>query len=78
MFFGDCHLKTLNSVPKNSFVLNPFEALKVVNQLLEQNEPANYTNKREIVNLLKSAHLNGENENIRLTHIRNIQRNFGN
>jgi hypothetical protein len=51
-------------------------AIKLFNEIIEQNEPAKYYNKREIVNLLRSAHINGENEMIRKKHIENINRNF--
>lgn len=76
VFFGDCRFKNLNYVPNKTFLVKSSRAIKVFNEILEQNEPAKYTNKREIVNLLKSAHVNGENAKIREAHIENIKRNF--
>lgn len=77
VFFGDCRFKNLNYVPNKTFLVKSSRAIKVFNEILEQNEPAKYTNKREIVNLLKSAHVNGENTKNRKKHIENIKRDFG-
>lgn len=76
VFFGNCSLRNLDYVPESTFVVKPSRAIKVLNKILEQNEPAKYTNKREIVNLLQSASLNGENGDIRDAHIKNIRRYF--
>jgi hypothetical protein len=77
VFFGNCSFRNLDYVPNSTFLVKSSRAIKVVNEILEQNEPAKYTSKREIVNLLHSASLNGENKDIRETHIKNIKRNFG-
>jgi hypothetical protein len=76
VFFGDCSFRNLDYVPNSTFLVKSSRVMKVVNEILTQNQPAKYTNKREIVDLLNSATLNGENDNIRETHIRNIKRNF--
>lgn len=76
IFFGNCSFRNLNYVPINTFLVKSSSAIKLFNTILEQNEPTKYSNKREIVNLLRSAHANGENEKIRKTHIENIKRNF--
>ena len=77
VFFGDCSFRNLDYVPNRTFLVNSSKAIKVLNEILEQNEPAKYISKREIVNLLHSASLNGENEDIREMHVKNIERNFG-
>lgn len=77
VFFGDCNFKNLNYVPKKTFLVKSSTAIKVFNEILEQNEPTRYTNKREVVNLLRSAQANGENAKIRNAHIENIKRNLG-
>ena len=76
VFFGDCTFKNLNYVPNGTFLVKSSRAIKIFNEIIEQNEPAKYNNKREIVNLLMSAHVNGENEMIRKKHIENINRNY--
>ena len=58
------------------FLVKSSNAIQVVKEILEHNEPTFYSSKREIVNLLQSATLNGENEKIKTRHIQNIKRNF--
>ncbi len=77
VFFGNCSFRNLDYLPNSTFLVKSNRVIKVVNEILEQNEPAKYTSKREIVNLLHSASLNGESEDIRETHIENVKRNFG-
>ena len=48
--------------------------MKRFNEILENNQPAKYGNKWEIVNLLKQAVKNGENLIIREKHIKNIEK----
>jgi hypothetical protein len=77
VFFGDCSFRNLDYVPNRTFLVKSYNAIEVVNEILEQNEPAKYKSKREIVNLLQSASLNGDNVAIREAHVKNIKRNFG-
>lgn len=77
VFFGNCSFRTLDFVPPNTCLVKSCRAIKMVNKILSQNEPAKYQNKREIINLLKSASLNGENEAIKAGHIQYIKRVFG-
>lgn len=77
VFYGNCSFRNLDYVPNNTFLVSSTKAIKVLNEILEQNDPVKYTSKREIVNLLHSAYLNGENKVIRETHIKNIKQNFG-
>jgi len=77
VFFGDCSFRNLDYVPNSTFLVKSSRAIKVVKEILEQNEPTTYISKREIVNLLQSAALNGESQEIKEKHIQNIKRNFG-
>ena len=77
VFFGDCSFRNLDYVPNRTYLVKSSSAIKVVNEIVEQNEPAKYKSKREIVSLLQSASVNGDNEGIREAHVKNIKRNFG-
>lgn len=77
VFFGNCSFKNLHFVPNSTFLVKSSSAIEVVKDILEQNEPTTYVNKKEIVNLLQSAAMNGENDEIKSLHIKNIKRNFG-
>lgn len=76
VFFGDCSFRNLDFVPNNTFLVKSTRAIKVVKEILEQNEPTTYVSKSEIVNLFQSAALNGESDEIKSAHIENIKRNF--
>ncbi|MGV9003571.1 nuclease-related domain-containing protein [Flavobacterium sp.] len=76
VFFGKCSLKNFDYIPDSTFLVKSSNAIQVVKEILEHNEPTFYSSKREIVNLLQSATLNGENEKIKTRHIQNIKRNF--
>lgn len=76
VFFGDCNFRNLDDVPDRTFLVKSSRAITVLNKILDQNEPVNYSNKREIVNLLQDASLNGEKEDIRAAHINNIKQIF--
>lgn len=76
VFFGDCTFKNLKYVPNGTFLVKSSMAIKIFSEIIEQNEPAKYYNKKQIVNLLSEAQINGENAEIRKMHIQNIKRNF--
>jgi hypothetical protein len=44
---------------------------------MENNEPAQYTNKNEVVRVLKEAVENGENIEIQIQHVKNIEDMLG-
>lgn len=77
VFYGDCSLKEINFVPNNTFVVKSGRVLEVVEKILAESTPANYSNKREIVNLLEQAVKNGENDEIVLRHSKNIKDMLG-
>ena len=72
VFYGDCKLKDINFVPNNTFVVKSGRILEVINKLLLESTPANYTNKREIVDLLERAVKNGADNEIYIQHSKNI------
>ncbi|WP_395045257.1 nuclease-related domain-containing protein [Flavobacterium sp.] len=77
VFYGDCELKEINFVPQNTFVVKSKRVIEVVKKILSESMPANYSNKREIVNLFEQAVKNGENEEVILQHSKNIKNMLG-
>ena len=77
VFYGDCELKEIDFVPENTFVVKSRRVLEVVEKILTENKPANYTNKREIVNLFEQAVKNGESNDIIHQHNNNIKEMLG-
>lgn len=77
VFYGESELKEINFVPQNTFVVKSRRVLEVVEKILSENQPANYTNKREIVDFLNKAVENGENPELEIQHAKNIKEMLG-
>ncbi|MGN6417859.1 MAG: nuclease-related domain-containing protein [Pseudobacter sp.] len=73
VFFGNCKFRDLKLIPDDVFLIKSWQVDNVLEQILQANPQAQYTDKREVVNLLNAAVQNGENSEICEEHIRNIQ-----
>ena len=77
VFYGDCELKEISYIPKNTYLVKPHRVMEVVNKIKEENEPTNYTNKREVIDKLKELVSLGENVDYQEQHIENINDMIG-
>ena len=73
VFFGDCELKEINYVPKGTYLVKSHRVFEVLNLIKNDNEPTQYTNKREVVDKLKELVSLGENTDYQKQHIENIK-----
>lgn len=73
VFFGDCELKEINYVPKGTYLVKSHRMFEVLNLIKNENEPTEYTNKREVVETLKQLVSLGENTDYQKQHIENIK-----
>ena len=73
VFFGDCELKEINYVPKGTYLVKSHRVFEVLNLIKTENEPTQYTNKREVVDKLKELVSLGENDEYQKQHIENIK-----
>ena len=78
IFFGDCELKEINYVPKGTYLVKSYRIFEVLNLIKTENEPTQYTNKREVVNTLKQLVSLGKNIDYQKQHIENIKDMVGN
>ena len=78
VFYGRCNLKDISSIPNGTNVVYPQEVPYLINQILENNPPANYSNKRDVVEILKKAVNNGENKDICYQHSLQINQKYSN
>ncbi|GEC79995.1 nuclease-related domain-containing protein [Flavobacterium aquatile] len=74
VFFGNCKLKKTLDLPRHTFLIKSSKVIDRFNEIIQNNQPANYGDKWEIVNLLKQAVRNGENSIIVEKHIENIEK----
>mgnify|MGYP001405939757 FL=1 len=73
VFFGDCELKEINYVPKGTYLVKGHRVFEVLDLIKNENEPTEYTNKREVVDKLKELVSLGENVEYQKQHIENIK-----
>ncbi|MFC0774268.1 nuclease-related domain-containing protein [Terrimonas alba] len=77
VFYGNCVLKDINFVPNGTFLVKSNRVLELMETLMKSNELARYTNKNEIVRILKEAVKNGEDKEIQVQHIKNVREMLG-
>ena len=73
VFFGDSELKEINYVPKGTYLVKGHRVFEVLDLIKNENEPTEYTNKREVVDKLKELVSLGENTDYQKQHIENIK-----
>lgn len=74
VFYGNCELKDVSNVPFGTCVVNSKRVLEAMDIILNDNDPARYTDKNEVVRVLKEAVKNGESKEIQNRHVENINR----
>jgi hypothetical protein len=77
VFYGDCVLKDINFETNRTFLVKSNDVLELIEMLMANNELARYTNKNEIVRILKEAVKNGEDKETQIQHIRNVREMLG-
>lgn len=73
VFFGNCQFKDISNVPEDVSLIKSWEIKNTIDEIINENQPAKYLNKTEIVNLFKIAVKNGEDEKLREKHFSNVQ-----
>lgn len=77
VFYGNCEFKDIDFIPDETFLVKSRRVLDVINKIIQENEPAKYTNKIEVVKTLSEAVKNGENHEITNRHIKTINDMLG-
>ncbi len=77
VFYGDCVLKDINFVPDGTFIVKSARVLEALDIILSKKELAPYTDKYEVVKVLKEAMYNGNSKAIQTQHIENINDMLG-
>jgi hypothetical protein len=77
VFYGNCVLKDVSFVPNGTYLVKPERVFEVIKLITKNNKPAHYTDKSEVVRVLKKAIQNGENVEIQKQHIENIKDMMG-
>lgn len=73
LFYGDSELKKINNIPNDVFVIKPYELKNTITGIITNHPRANYTNKREIVEILRQSTFNGGNYEVQQSHIEYVE-----
>lgn len=73
VFYGNCILKEVGTVPDSTFLVKPNEVMEVIQTITSTHQPAPYTDKWEVVRIFKEAAANGESKEVHKEHIMNIR-----
>ena len=76
IFDGDCELRDISFIPSGTFVAKPYRLNEVLDVIFE-NDDAKYTDKHEVMRILKMATNNGANIDIQNKHVENIRDMLG-
>lgn len=76
VFYGNSELRDISFIPNGTFVIKPHRLSDVLDTILD-NDDAEYTNKREVMNILKSAVCNGDNTDTQTEHVDKVKDMLG-
>lgn len=76
VFDGDCELRDISFVPEGTFVVKENRVLEVLS-IIQANKPAPYTDKHEVIKVMREAVENRENREIEQLHIDNVTNILG-
>ena len=77
VFYGNCALRELNYIPRNTFVIKPHRLSDVIANILNNYPEAIFADKWEIVRLLRAAVDRGSSTIATQQHIQNISDKLG-
>ena len=71
VFDGDCELRDISFVPEGTFVVREERVLEVM-RMIQAKEPAPYTDKHEVIRVLRDAVENGAHKGTEEQHIEKV------
>ena len=74
VFYGTSELRSINNIPQNCWVVYPNQVAKLVKYIMTNANPVEFTDKWEIMRILRNAVNNGENEEIRAMQLQGARR----
>ncbi len=77
VFYGNCQLRDISFIPNGTYITTARRVLYAVAQIIQNNPPANYTDKHEIIRILRNAVENGAAPEIQEQHAQTIHDMLG-
>ncbi|MCG9899356.1 MAG: NERD domain-containing protein [Hydrotalea sp.] len=73
IFYGDCVLKRLSQIPNDVTIVKSSYAIDAIREIINNGSESAYNHHETIKEILTESVNNGQDSNIRLQHIENIQ-----
>ena len=77
VFYGESVLKNINFVPRGTLIVKSTRIIEAIKTIINENNSIEYTDKNDLVRILKEATVNGRNIEIQNQHIENIKGMLG-
>jgi len=77
VFYGDCDLRSIDYVPKDTYVVKAGRILEVIRIILQEHSPYVYRNETEVVQFLKDSVENGGKLENQVRHIEDVKEMLG-
>ena len=77
VFYGNCKLRDISFIPNGTYITTARRVLDVIDTILNDNPPATYTDKHEIIRILKQATDKGTDPNMQKHHAESIHDMIG-
>ena len=74
VFYGSCEIRALTDVPTDCWVCYDNDVVRIVKNIIARSTPAPYTDKWEVMRILKDGVESGNDEAIKSVHLQNAQR----
>ena len=76
VFYGNCQLRDINSIPANTFVIKPYNIHKIISSILTNNPTITDDVKIATSQILKEAVYNGSDPALRAEHINRLNKSL--
>ena len=77
VFYGDCELKKIDYVPRDTYVVSAHRVFEALDIISNGNDSVNYSNKFEMLNILKQSVNLGEEPEVINKHLNDIKDMLG-
>jgi len=77
VFYGDCEFKDVQFIPKNTYLVKAHRIHDSLERIKRENTPANYSNKKEVLDTLNSLSSLGKDIQKQNQHIANLNEMLG-
>tara|TARA_B100000900_G_C20395157_1_gene640340 strand:+ start:63 stop:791 length:729 start_codon:yes stop_codon:yes gene_type:complete len=77
VFYGDCELKKIDYVPRDTYVVSAHRVFEALDIISNGNDSVNYSNKIEMLNILKQSVNLGEEPEVINKHLNDIKDMLG-